>query len=158
MGMRAELFKMFPDGNLPLSSFKTDKTTLYFFCYINERSKIEDPTPSIAVTSIFPVVKFDDGTFPYKASILNRLNGLATGNISIVGHFESPEKAEEIRKLFIRLAESSKFNLKQIQLKGNAQTVQGSTATTSVDFWENGKVKDSSQVKKTEKKGSFWDN
>ena len=119
---------------------------------------MEEASPSINVTSVFPVAKFDDGTFPYKASIMNKLNGLAPGNISLVGHFETPEKAEEIRQLFIRLAESSKFIVKNIQLKTPPKTGPGTSGKPSTDFWENGKAKDSTQVKKVEKKGSFWDN
>lgn len=158
LGMRNELFKKFPDGNPPPPGFKTDKSIIYFFSYITEKSKIEEPIPSIVVTSIFPVEKFEDGTFPYKSTILNKLNGLAPGNISIVGHFDNPERAEEIRKLFVRLSESSQFNVRQVQLKTNIKPATGSPVRSSADFWENGKKPDSTLDKKKIKKDSFWEN
>jgi hypothetical protein len=156
--MRNELFKRFPDGSLPDQQLKIQNKVIYFFAYITEKNKIQDTKPLVTVTNIFPVTKFDDGTFPYKVSIMNKLTGIAPGNISLTGFFETSERAEEIRKVFIKLAESSQLTVSQFQLKTNSKSVSNISKTIAADFWENGKNADSSQLKKQLKKDAFWEN
>jgi len=156
--MRNELFKRFPDGSPPDQQLKIQNKIIYFFAYITEKNKIEETKPIVTVTNIFPVSKFDDGTFPYKVSIMNKLTGIAAGNINLTGFFESSERAEEIRKVFIKLAESSQLTVKQFQLKTNSTSASNTNKTIAGDFWENGKNTDSSQLKKQPKKDTFWEN
>ena len=155
--MRQDLFKRFPDGSPPKQS-KYENNTIYFFAYITEKNKIQETKPLVTVTNIFPVSKFDDGTFPYKVSIMNKLTGIAPGNINLTGFFESSERAEEIRKVFIKLAETSQLTVKQFQLKTNSTSASNTNKTIASDFWENGKNTDSSQLKKQIKKDAFWEN
>ena len=155
--MRQDLFKRFPDGSPPQQS-KYENNTIYFFAYITEKNKIQETKPLVTVTNIFPVSKFDDGTFPYKVSIMNKLTGIAPGNINLTGFFESSERAEEIRKVFIKLAETSQLTVKQFQLKTNSTSASNTNKTIASDFWENGKNIDSSQLKKQIKKDAFWEN
>jgi hypothetical protein len=156
--MRNELFKRFPDGSPPDQQLKIQNKVIYFFAYITEKNKIEETKPVVTVTNIFPVTKFDDGTFPYKVSIMNKLTGIAAGNISLTGFFETYEKAEEIRKVFIKLAESSQLTVRQFQLKTYSTSSSKFNSANSGDFWENGKNTDSLQLKKQVKKDSFWEN
>jgi len=155
--MRQDLFKRFPDGSPPQQS-KYENNTIYFFAYITEKNKIQETKPLVTVTNIFPVSKFDDGTFPYKVSIMNKLTGIAPGNINLTGFFESSERAEEIRKVFIKLAETSQLTVRQFQLKTNSSSASNTNKTIAGDFWENGKNTDSSQLKKQIKKDAFWEN
>ena len=155
--MRQDLLKRFPDGSPPQQS-KFENNTIYFFAYITEKNKIQETKPLVTVTNIFPVSKFDDGTFPYKVSIMNKLTGIAPGNINLTGFFESSERAEEIRKVFIKLAETSQLTVKQFQLKTNSTSASNTNKTIASDFWENGKNTDSSQLKKQIKKDAFWEN
>jgi hypothetical protein len=156
--MRKELFKRFPDGSPPDQQLKIQNKVIYFFAYITEKNKIEETKPVVTVTNIFPVTKFDDGTFPYKVSIMNKLTGIAPGNISLTGFFETSERAEEIRKVFIKLAESSQMTIRQFQLKTNSTASSNIDNKNTADFWENGKNTDSSQLKKQSKKDAFWEN
>jgi hypothetical protein len=156
--MRKELFKRFPDGSPPDQQLKIQNKVIYFFAYITEKNKIEETKPAVTVTNIFPVTKFDDGTFPYKVSIMNKLTGIAPGNISLTGFFETSERAEEIRKVFIKLAESSQLTIRQFQLKTNSTASSNTDYKNTADFWENGKNADSSQLKKQSKKDAFWEN
>ncbi|MFN5421925.1 MAG: hypothetical protein ACK5AO_01550 [bacterium] len=155
--MRNELFKRFPDASPPPQQLKIEKNIIYFFAYIIDKNKIQDKLAPITVTNIFPVSKFDDGTFPYKVSITNKLAGIAPGNINLTGFFDSPEKAEEVRNLFIKLAESSQLTVKEYQLKTNSTLSSNNNKNLAADFWENGKHADSSQLKKQPKKDSFWE-
>ena len=156
--LRNNLIKRFPDASIPFQLIKTKNEIIYFFSYIIENNKLEENKPIITVTNIFPVSKFEDGSFPYKSSILNKLTGIAKGNISLIGHFESLEKAEEIRNVFIKLAESSQLTVSQFQLNKISQPSNGTLNKTQTDFWENGKKIDSSQIKNKQIKDAFWDN
>jgi hypothetical protein len=89
---------------------------------------------------------------------MNKLTGIAPGNISLTGFFETSERAEEIRKVFIKLAESSQMTIRQFQLKTYSTSSSNFNSANSGDFWENGKNTDSLQLKKQVKKDSFWEN
>ncbi|MFM2232430.1 MAG: hypothetical protein RJB31_1131, partial [Bacteroidota bacterium] len=65
---------------------------------------------------------------------------------------------EEIRKVFIKLAESSQMTIRQFQLKTNSTASSNIDNKNTADFWENGKNTDSSQLKKQSKKDAFWEN
>lgn len=133
IALRNSFFDEFPEGGVPLSSQKINAKELYYFTYIFDKSTIEQSKPTILLSNIFVVSQYNDGTWPFKSSIITDVKKLASsGTITLVGYFTTKELAEQMRNNFLQIAASSSCTISDINYKGKKIT---STATTT-DFWQ----------------------
>lgn len=156
IGMRNQLLRSFPNGGTPLTSHKVTLPEVYMFAYMTDMAAFNKEQSVVAVSNVFPVQQYSDGTFPYKTSVVSKLKGYAPGDVMLVGYYGEKDKAEQMRKTFMNLAAQSELTVKTFAMR----TPPGTSAITSGvggDFWETGK-KDSTGVKKTAAKNDFWNN
>lgn len=154
--MRNQLLRSFPNGGTPLTSHKVTLPEVYMFAYVTEMASFDKEQSVVAVSNVFPVQQYSDGTFPYKTSVISKLKGYAPGDVMLVGYYGEKDKAEQMRKTFVNLAAQSELAVKTFAMK----TPPGTTALVSGaggDFWETGK-KDSTGTKKAATKNDFWNN
>ena len=159
--LRTKLVQSFPNGGTPLSSHKVTLPEVYVFAYVNDKSTINNEQALVSLSNVFPVQQYSDGTYPYKTTVLNKLKGYASGEITLVGYYGDKARAEEMRNAFINLAAKSELVVKPFTVK----TVPGSTSLgskgVSGDFWETGKkatTKPNDTLRAEKKKDTFWDN
>lgn len=156
IGMRNQLLRSFPNGGTPLTSHKVTLPEVYMFAYVTDMAAFDKEQSVVAVSNVFPVQQYSDGTFPYKTSVISKLKGYAPGEVMLVGYYGEKDKAEQMRKAFVNLAAQSELTVKTFALKappGSSSVVSGASG----DFWETGK-KDSTGAKKTAVKTDFWNN
>lgn len=184
--LRNSFFSEFPEGGVPLSSQNILAAQLYYFTYVSDRTKISGENPVIALSNIFVINRYADGTWPLKASILSDIRKLnEPGTITLVGYFTTRELAEEMRNSLVDLAGRSDFALKNITYKGKTTSATAKDNTDfwgkkvnpdslgranlritkgDEDFWETGKAKKKAaeekkeEEKKPTKKDNFWKN
>jgi hypothetical protein len=141
--LRKKLFSQFPDGGLPLSSHPVDTNELYFFSYVFNTNTINDDYTTITLSNVFPIAKYNDGTWLFKNRLISELTKSVTGSpITLMGYYTTRQMAEEMRNTFIDLAKSSKMGIKDFQYKGKPAT---SESKTNVDYWGNGTNENSKQ-------------
>ena len=141
--LRKKLFSQFPDGGLPLSSHPVDTNELYFFSYVFNTNTINDDYTTITLSNVFPIAKYNDGTWLFKNRLISELTKSVTGSpITLMGYYTTRQMAEEMRNTFIELAKSSKMGIKDFLYMGKPAT---SESKTNVDYWGNGTNENSKQ-------------
>lgn len=153
--LRTKLLRSFPDGGTPLTAHKVTAKEIYMFGYITDKSTFQNETGSVAISNVFPVAQYSDGTFPFKTTVANKLKGYAPGDVVLIGYYADKDSAEQMRNSFINLAAKSELTVKQFVIK----TLPSGNATPGAnnDFWETGK-KAGTTVPKPDKKADFWNN
>jgi hypothetical protein len=132
--LRNSFLAQFPDGGVPLSSHKVSVDELYFFSYIFDKTTLSAEQPVVAVSNVFPVARYGDGTWPFKTNVVAELRKSgAAGSVTLVGYYASKEVADQMRASFLRLSAKCTFSVKEIQYKGKK-----SSGKTGADFWGNG--------------------
>jgi hypothetical protein len=150
---RKGLLSEFSEGGLPLSSYNVKQNVLYFFSYHIEESTIQNDSPKIYLSNVFPVGRYADGSWPFKNTLVSELSSKASGKTVLMGYYGTEELAAKSRNAFISMARKCEFKLENIQYKGkNTAGVQGSND----DFWETGKAK-GKPVQNKPKRDDFWD-
>ena len=150
---RKGLLTEFSDGGLPLSSYIIKQNVLYFFSYHIEESAIQNDSPRIYLSNVFPVGRYADGSWPFKNTLVSELSQKASGKAVLMGYYGTEEMASQNRNAFISMAGKCEFKLQNIRYKGkNTAGLQGSTD----DFWETGKSK-GTPVQNKPKRDDFWD-
>mgnify|MGYP000877029629 CR=1 FL=1 len=162
--MRVDLFNMFPEGGIPMSSHRISTDELYFFVYNFDEASLRDGSPKIEISNVFPISKYGDGTWPFKSVILSKIQKSHNiGKTTLVGYYTTKEMADKMRASFIRMAAKSGMTIEDFIYKGSPRN--NSSTATSIDYWDN--TEKSSTTKKTkpiEKKSEpakpkldFWD-
>ncbi|MDX5437603.1 MAG: hypothetical protein LPK03_10435, partial [Pontibacter sp.] len=149
--LRNKLVSSFPDGGTPISSHKVAAEQVYLFAYITDKNSFGNEHASVAISNVFPVQRYSDGTYPYKTTVVNKLQGFGAGNLTLVGYYTDRQKAEEMRTSFLNLAQKS--NLRVQPITYTPAKTSASQSQTKGDFWENGQ-----QTNPTQKKDDFWNN
>jgi hypothetical protein len=133
---------------------------LYFFSYIFDKKNIEFSQSVIAVSNVFPIARYGDGTWPFKTNVVSELRKTgAAGTVTLVGYYASKEMADQMHTSFMSLAGKCSFTTKDIVYKGKK-----SSGKTGGDFWSNGSgtpvaAKDTAtSVIKKEAADDFWNN
>lgn len=102
---RKKLLDVFKAGTIPLSSRLRDQHILYYFAYSYDAQTIaRDHTP-LSVSEIFPLPRYQDGTWPLGKSVNDRLVKANKGVAPIlVGYFTTLEEAESKYDSFLQTA------------------------------------------------------
>lgn len=184
ISLRTKFFGEFPDGGVPLSSHKVTVDELYFFSYVCDKDKVGADYAVIAVSNVFPIARYGDGTWPFKTSVVGDIKKTgATGTVTLVGYYADKNMADQMRTSFLNLAEKCKLGTKDIAYKGKKSSggggdfwgnstgkkavAAGSDSTVIVpavkkadDFWQTGgaKKEKTDSTKKAVKKDDFWNN
>ena len=134
--LRKKFFSQFPDGGLPLSSHPVNSNELYFFSYVFNPNAINDNYPTITLSNVFPIAKYNDGTWLFKNRLISELTKTVTGSpITLMGYYTTRAMADEMRNAFVTLANTSKMGITEFQYKGKPAT---SESSANVDYWGNG--------------------
>ncbi|HEY1018222.1 MAG TPA: hypothetical protein VGE25_04455 [Sediminibacterium sp.] len=157
IGMRNQLLRSFPNGGTPLTSHKVVLPEVYMFAYLTDMSAFDKEQSVVAVSNVFPVKQYSDGTFPYKTSVISKLKGYAPGEVMLVGYYGEKDKAEQMRKAFVNLAAQSELTVRTFAIKAPPGTTTVASGASG-DFWETGGKKNATDEKKTDKKSDFWNN
>ena len=156
--MRANLFNMFPDGGVPMSSHRISIDDLYFFVYNFDEASIKDGRPKIAMSNVFPIAKYGDGTWPFKSVVVGEVQKIhKTGKTTLVGYYTTKEMADGMRASFIRMAVKSEMTIEDFVYKGRPRN--NSSTSSSVDFWGNsGNAEKPNPSTENNTQTDFWDN
>ena len=117
--VRQGILTDYPDSKVPISSDNIPTDEIWYFAYAAGSG-------SATVTEVFPVTRYNDGTWIYKPSLLREINeaGL-TGNVSLVGWFSTRAKAQEALNDFKKRAQSGEMTLKTVTYAGKVQQQSG---------------------------------
>ena len=131
--LRKTFFSQFPDGGVPLSSHTVTVSELHFFSYTFNNDHISQAMPVVAVSNVFPIARYGDGTWPFKTAVVNDVKKTgAQGAVTLVGYYASKEMADQMRTSFLSLAKKCEISVKDITYKGKK-----TTGATGADFWGN---------------------
>ena len=148
--MRNDLFNMFPEGGIPLSQHKVKANEIYFFFYSFDESTINQTSPTIQLSNVFPIAKYSDGTWPFRSNLNNELSKLGlTGKMTLVGFYTTQQMAQDMHDSYTRLSNSSGMSITEVFYNGkpstktsseinntsNNNSQQGSTPLKKEDFW-----------------------
>lgn len=155
ISLRTKLVDAFPNGGLPLSSHRITAKNVYLFAYITNKAQFGNENVDIAISNVFPVAQYSDGTFPYKNGILNQLNGFGKGEVTIVGYYTDEATAKETHETFTKLAHKTGMKVNPFSFKKEATNKSSNAKTSTTDFWETSK-KEQPKNEKKETKSDFW--
>ena len=156
--LRKDVFEQFPEGGVPMSSHRISTDDLYFFVYNFDDASIEDGRPKIAMSNVFPIAKYGDGTWPFKSVVVGEIQKIhKTGKTTLVGYYTTKEMADGMRASFIRMAVKSEMTIEDFVYKGRPRN--NSSTSSSVDFWGNsGNAKKPNPSTENNTQTDFWDN
>lgn len=162
---RKDLIAKYPDGKTPLSSQTKGATEVYFFVYSYQASTIENNNPVIYISNVFSVAKYADGTWPFKASLMENIVKTNKGlNLTLSGFYLSKSVADQNQQYFVNQAKSYGFTINNINYAGKKSSA-GTGANT--DYWGNptkgGEQKTNEELQetqqvKTNSEVDFWGN
>jgi hypothetical protein len=153
-GLRQKMFSVFSEGKLPLESSNVKQNEVYIFAYIaNKENLTTQENGAIAVSNVITVKKMDDGSFPYKSTVISNLRKFGAGNVTIVGYYLDQNLAGEMQNKFSELATKS-----GLQINSFKYNPVNNESVNTTDFWETGgKTGQTPKQKKSETKASsFW--
>ena len=85
----------FKDAKLPLSSSNIEEDVIYYFAFCADKSALATTNPTINITDIFPIAKYNDDTWPFSVNIKKELsNVLKSTDIVLIGYYKSKTEAE----------------------------------------------------------------
>ncbi len=150
--LRKEIFSMFRDGGIPLSTHKIKAKELFFFAYIFDKNVINTEKPILKVSNVFSVARFADDTWPFKNNLVQDISKMGKGAVTLMGYYTSLEEAEKTRESFIRILPKANTSVSEFVFKSKKTT----SVNTDKDFWgeEKNNTKNSND---TEKQSDFWD-
>lgn len=153
-GLRQKMFTVFSEGKLPLESSNVKQNEVYIFAYIaNKENLLIQEAGVIAISNVIAVKKMDDGSFPYKSTLVNDLKKFGSGNVTILGYYLDEGQAKEMQSKFNELAAKSGLQIKSFSY--NSIKKESADAT---DFWETGTKTDQRPKPKNSntKDSGFW--
>ncbi len=163
---RKSLIAKFPDGKTPLSYEVKGTTEIFYFVYSYQPATIENNSPPIYISNVFSLVKYGDGTWPLKASLIENIAKTNKGlNLVLAGYYLNKNDAEQQQQLFISEANNFDFVVNKInyETKKSAQTTSG-----SLDYWGNPIKKEvhqsniktpaTNEIEKPKIKVDYWGN
>ena len=138
---RKSLIAKFPDSKTPLSYEVKDVTEIYYFVYSYQAAAIGGDAPVIYISNEFSLAKYTDGTWPFKASLIEKIAKTNKGlDFTLSGYYLTQIEAAEQKQLFINSANEYGFIVNKISY---ASKKSSETSSGTVDYWGN-------PIKKTE--------
>ena len=124
-----------PNGKTPLSYQEKEAKEVYFFTYSYQTTALEEAAPLIFISNVFTVVKYGDGTWPFKSNLINNIAKTNKGlDLILSDYYISKTIAEEQQQLFVRAANSYNFSVQPITYISKITTANSDSNT---DFWGN---------------------
>ncbi|MBX9732854.1 MAG: hypothetical protein K2X37_02240 [Chitinophagaceae bacterium] len=149
--LRNELFHKFPKTAIPVASSKIQENVIYFFIYAFDSTRITEKQAVMHISNVFPLVRYNDGTWPLKSVIEKEINALSPLPKTLHGYYASREEAEAMQNAMKDIYTKTGGNIQSLQYKGRPGFATGSEDT---DFWGN-KKKDPN-AKKIPATSDFW--
>src|SRR5690606_6615728 len=88
------------------------------------------------LANTFPIKRFGNGSWPFKHVINREIRKIVAGENALIGYYTSKELADSMRNSFVRLAQQSGFQIRDMNYAGRApKGTSTRTAATKVDFW-----------------------
>ncbi len=142
---RKSLIAKFPDSKTPLSYEVKDVTEIYYFVYSYQAAAIGGDAPVIYISNEFSLAKYADGTWPFKASLMEKIAKTNKGlDFTLSGYYLTQIEAAEQKQLFINSANEYGFIVNKISYTSKKSS---ETSSGTVDYWGN-------PIKKTEQQTS----
>ena len=166
--LRKKLFSQFVDGGTPLSKHRIQSPEVYCFVYSFPPGSMNETSPNLYVSNVFPVAQYNDGTWPFKASLVTDIKKKTKAqDVVLMGYYTDKGMAEKMLSSLIGL--SAKAQLKKLDISYTRSGAQAGAIASSDDFWETGKTdkasKASSETKSNtksapvkKKEDDFWNN
>ncbi|QBN19912.1 hypothetical protein [Flavobacterium nackdongense] len=140
------------DVKLPLSSSNIEEDIIYYFAFSADRSALETTTPKISLCDVFPVAKYNDGTWPYTANIKKELSTvLKSADVVLNGYYKSKSEADADYLIFKQALEKLEFTITSFTYKGKAKE-----SISTDDNWNDDTSKKTK--KSTNETDDFWEN
>lgn len=160
---RKKLIAAFPEGKTPLSSQPKAIKEVFFFVYSHEPASIETQNPVLHVSNVFSMPRHEDGTWPFKSSLMEHIQKSITGlNLTLSGFYTDKASALGQQQYLSSKAGDYGFILKSISYAPKKTTAASTSGET--DFWGNSnrdtKTKSDQKTSpdKSEAKVDFWGN
>lgn len=164
---RKSLIASAPDGETPLSyELEEGVTEIFYFVYSYQAATIENESPPIYISNVFSLVKYADGTWPFKTSLIENITKTNIGlDFVLCGYYLDKIKAEQQQQYFMNKANNFRFAVNKIsyESKKPSQTTSG-----GLDYWgnpikkegqqSNPKMPDTIKVEKNKPKVDYWGN
>lgn len=120
------------DAKLPLSSEDIDEEIIYYFAFNIDKTALATTTPKINLTGIFPIAKYNDGTWPYAANIKKDLSTvLKNTDVVLNGYYRNRNEAETDFAIFKETLETLNFTITSFEYKGKTKEVK----SNNDDIW-----------------------
>ena len=140
----------FKDAKLPLSSSNIEEDVIYYFAFSADKSALATTNPTINITDIFPITKYNDDTWPFSVNIKKELsNILKSTDIVLNGYYKSKTEAETDYFKFKNSLEKLNFLITSYNYKGKIKEsnsndnmwddTSNKTINEADDFWEESK-------------------
>jgi|GEM_PF-6867205 len=132
---RLALLAKYPDGKTPLSSQAKDASEVYYFVYrCVQAANPETNAAPLFVSNVFALSKYSDGTWPFKASLMQKISKANQGLEHILsGYYLTKNEAELKRQNFLDGAKGNAFSVSNITYENKSSAA----ATSSTDEWGN---------------------
>lgn|GEM_PF-4110543 len=159
---RKKLIASFPDGKTPLSSQPKAIKEVFFFVYSHEPASIENQNPVLHVSNVFSMPRHEDGTWPFKPSLMEHVQKSAAGlSLTLSGFYTDKASAQSRQQYLSSMAGEYGFILKSISYTPKKTAVASGPGET--DFWGNSTDTKSTSNQRTspdkpEVKVDFWGN
>jgi hypothetical protein len=132
---RKTLIAKYPDGKTPLSHQVKDANEVYYFTYSYSPATIETNSPIIHISNVFPLSKYGDGTWPFKASLMEKISKTNPGlELILSGYYLTKSEADRQQQLLFFGARDYGFVIKNIAYEGKKST---QTSGSTSDYWGN---------------------
>ncbi len=175
----------FIDAKLPLSSSNIEEDVIYYFAFSADKSALATTNPTINITEIFPITKYNDDTWPFSVNIKKEIsNILKSTDIVLIGYYKSKTEAETDYFKFKNSLEKLNFLITSYNYKGKIKESNSNddmwddtskkTTNDVDDFWGESKKEEKGKNTKTQstpvnktpikketpktKTDDFWDN
>lgn len=156
--LRTDLIARFKEGSLPLTSSRLKEQEIYYFVYAYDPSAISSDKPQLYVSNVFPIGRYNDGTWPLKNIITKAITPLTPYKEVLHGYYTSRSEAEGMRKGMIEVFQKTGGVVSAVSYKGKPVAT---TRTTDDDYWEMGDKKPAASkkpvAKTSEQNNDFWE-
>ncbi|WP_286705819.1 hypothetical protein, partial [Flavobacterium sp. 38-13] len=116
----------------------------------------DETKPNIYTSNVFPVAKYNDGTWPFKNMLVADIKKKTSRqDIVLMGYYTQKKSAEQMRNSLVSL--SPKAQLTPVTMEYKGSTADAVKNSKNADFWESGKT--DKPIKGAAKKADdFWNN
>ncbi|MBD1420583.1 hypothetical protein [Sphingobacterium chuzhouense] len=133
--LRTKLFEQFADGGTPLSKHRIQSPEVYCFVYSFPANGMNETSPNLYISNVFPVAQYSDGTWPFKNTLVTDIKKkIDAQSIVWMGYYTQKEMAEQMRSSLINLSQKAQLNPLGIEYKGTP----AKATINNDDFWGTG--------------------